>query len=407
MLALPAAQSGTCDACDSSDRPIEMRTFVRCMLHTLHPVTGLLRVNEVIDLDHAGMKVRPISESAVLAQVLFEGFTRDAEFPCEHDRPIPPPVDDHLAESLTCPYLQHQCVSKCRGVDTARLRDFGENLERLTLANKLYEMGERHRYAGDRDGAYYFFAQIHNICPGSRCDADAAMKMQEMAQLCTRPDDSVRAYAQQLNVTPPTHTPLESQPSLIDPKIVETLLKVLKEAGEFGVPRLILHVEEQSGSEEQENPETSEWRSQPNEVEFPSLFVDPVEDPLTITEEKEASEKNEDAPLDLTSLLQEVIDVIHSGQSVLVEKAGVGLDLELEVDLSGANVKVMTGYSGHRFVLVTLSPEASGDLRAAQRAHNERILNWIASLNEELFDCDAAEEEDADYGDAPVNEAIP
>jgi len=277
----------------------------------------------------------------------------------------------------------------------------------LTLASKLYEMGERHSKAGDRDGAYYFFAQIHNLCPGSRYDADAVKKMQEMAQLSTGRDHSVRAHNQETDVTPPAHAPVESQPPPVDPKLVETLLKVLKGAGEFGVPRLILHVEEPSGSEEQENRETSEWRSQPNDVEFPSLFVDPVEDPLTITEEKEAAEKGEDAPLDLVGLLQEVIDVIHSGQSVLVEKAGLGLELELEVDLSGANVKVMTGVSGHRFVLVTLSPEASGDLRAAQRAHNEHILNWIASLNEELFDCDGIDDEDADYGDEPVNEAIP
>jgi hypothetical protein len=202
-------------------------------------------------------------------------------------------------------------------------------------------------------------------------------------------------------------TTLEPQVPPIDANIVEALLKVLREAGEFGVPRLILRVDEQPGSEEQESPETSEWRSKPNKVEFPSLFVDPVDDPSTIAEEEESAEKTEPSPMELNRLIQEVIDVIHSGQSVLVEKAGVGLELELEVDLQGANVKIMTGYSGHRFVLVSLSPEASGDLRAAQRAHNERILHWIASLNEELFDCDAAEEEDADYGDEPVNEAIP
>ncbi|HEY1859877.1 MAG TPA: hypothetical protein VGG61_05965 [Gemmataceae bacterium] len=193
----------------------------------------------------------------------------------------------------------------------------------------------------------------------------------------------------------------------VDPKVIEALQKVLKEVGDLGVPRLILHVDEQPGSEELEKPEIPEWRSQPNDVEFPSLFVDPVDDPLTIAEEQEPADEVEASTVDLASLLQEVIDVIHAGQSVLVEKAGVGLELELEVDLYGANVKVLTGYSGHRFVLVSLSPEAAGDLRAAQRAHNERILHWIESLNEELFDCDAAEEEDADYGVEPINEAIP
>jgi hypothetical protein len=200
---------------------------------------------------------------------------------------------------------------------------------------------------------------------------------------------------------------LEPQLPPLDPTIVEALQKVLKQAGDLGVPRLILHVGEQPGNEEQENPETSDWRSQPNDVEFPSLFVDPVDDPLTIVEQEESADKVEASPIDLAGLIQEVIDVIHSGQSILVENAGVGLELELEVDLKGANVKVLSGYSGHRFVLVSLSPEAAGDLRAAQLAHNERILHWIESLNEELFDCDAAEEEDADYGVEPVNEAIP
>ena len=45
--------------------------------------------------------------------------------------------------------------------------------------------------------------------------------------------------------------------------------------------------------------------------------------------------------------------------------------------------------------------------QAPEEAANDRILRWIESLNEELFDCNAAEEEDAGYGVEPVNDAIP
>jgi hypothetical protein len=216
----------------------------------------------------------------------------------------------------------------------------------------------------------------------------------------------------ELQPLPDSHSGVEPQnptPALpaIDPSLIDALQKALLAVGDLGVPRLILHVEEQPDNDDQENAVPPEWPSEPSDVEFPSLFVDPVDDPLTIVEDEEPAEDLPPPAIDLSKLIQEVVDAIRAGNSVLVQKAGAGLNLEFEWQLGGARVAVLSGHDGQRYVLVSLSAEASGDLRAAQRAHDERILHWIESLNEPVFDYDAAEEEDADYGDEPANEAIP
>src|SRR5206468_971694 len=152
----------------------------------------------------------------------------------------------------------------------------------------------------------------------------------------------------------------------IDPSIVEALQKVLLDAGDPGVPHLIVHVEEQRGREEQENAIPPEWPSEPSEVEFPSLFIDPVDDPLTIAEEEESLERVVSPAVDWSKLIQEVIDAIRAAKSVLVGNAGAELERESELQLGSAKIEILTGLSGQRFILVSLSLEASGDLRALQ-----------------------------------------
>jgi hypothetical protein len=58
---------------------------------------------------------------------------------------------------------------------------------------------------------------------------------------------------------------------------------------------------------------------------------------------------------------------------------------------------------GHRFMIVCLRPEASGDLRAIQQSHNERVLRWIERMNsggnEHDDDSEAAENDTDDVDD--------
>jgi hypothetical protein len=195
----------------------------------------------------------------------------------------------------------------------------------------------------------------------------------------------------------------------IDPKIVDALQKVLNESANPTVPRLIIHVEDQPAAEEQEPAVPSEWSIEPREEEIPRLLIDPVEDQMTITSEEESDEPKDLSPEEWNALLREVIDAIRGGLSEEVEINAVLTGVPHREQFGDIGVEVTIGSGGEQYVRVSLSPEASGDLRAAQRAHNERILRWIESLNEPCAEGedDAAEEEDAAYGDEPRNEAIP
>jgi hypothetical protein len=196
----------------------------------------------------------------------------------------------------------------------------------------------------------------------------------------------------------------------IDPKIVDALEKVLKESADPTVPRLIIHIEDQPADEEQDPAVPPEWSGEPQDMEIPRLLVDPVEDELTITsEDEEPAEPNELSWEEWSALLREAIDALRSGLSVEVKPNASPTGVPQREQFGGVQVEITIGNGGEQFVKVSLSPEASGDLRAAQRAHNERILRWIESLNEPSSDEEetATEEEDAAYGDEPRNEAIP
>jgi hypothetical protein len=56
---------------------------------------------------------------------------------------------------------------------------------------------------------------------------------------------------------------------------------------------------------------------------------------------------------------------------------------------------------GHRLVVVRLVPEATGDLRERQQAHNDRVLHWIEVMNSggNSSDDDTVPSEDDDEDD--------
>jgi hypothetical protein len=196
----------------------------------------------------------------------------------------------------------------------------------------------------------------------------------------------------------------------IDPKIIDALEKVLKESTDPTVPRLIIHVEDPPASEEEEPAVPPEWSGEPQEDDIPRLLVDPADDKLTITpEDEEPAELEELSTEEWSAALRDVVDAIRAGLSVSVGTDAGPTGVPHREQFGGIEVEIALGFGGERYIKVSLTPESSGDLRAAQRAHNEGILNWIESLNEPCAEEDdaAAEEEDATYGDEPRNEAIP
>jgi len=360
------------------ERPTDLRPLVRSLLIGLHPAAGLVDVDCLVDVD---------DEAATPAFSLREipdyvhRFMRSVGEPTGQALPI--------ESSTTCPYLKRQkeCEHSHSDTKSPPLCDFEENLRKLSAASKLYDMGQAHLRNGDRESALTLFAQIHEMVPGSRYDSQGVEKIDRMGR-------------EELTPTLPP----------IDPKIVDALQKVLKETTNPTVPRLIIHVEEQPPAEEQEAAVPPEWSGEPQEEDIPRLLIDSVDDKLTIaSEDDESDEPQEFSSDEWSALLREVIDAIRAGLSEEVEINAVPTSVHHREKYGGIEVEVTLGSGGEQYVRVSLSPEASGDLRAAQRAHNERILRWIESLNEPCAEEDdsAAEEEDAAYGDEPRNEAIP
>jgi hypothetical protein len=229
-------------------------------------------------------------------------------------------------------------------------------------------------------------------------------KMERENSGCAKPSSNVgKAEESQLERVVPTLPP-------IDPKIIDALEKVLKESGDPTAPRLIIHVEDPPATEEEESAVPPEWSGEPQEDDIPRLFVDPAEEKLTITpEDEDPAEMEELSSEEWSAVLRDAVDAIRAGLSVSVDTDAGPTGVPHREQFDGIEVEIALGFGGEMFIKVSLAPESSGDLRAAQRAHNERILNWIESLNEPCTEEDdaATEEEDATYGDEPRNEAIP
>jgi hypothetical protein len=410
--AQPANLPGPVDRTDEvfpEKRPADLRPLMHNLLIGLHPAAGLVSVDCLIDFDDEdGMlafRVRDIPNPILR----FLGLAGDDCLECRGSEPtrcstgltpagtitsdliIPIGQAQALPESsTTCPYLKRQKERDQARVNSESppLCDFEANLQKLSAASKLYQTGLTRLRDGDREGALYYFEQIHEKVPGSRYDSQAIEQMDRMKR----------------DALTPTLPP-------IDPKIVDALQKVLKETGDPTVPRLIIHVEDLPASEEQEPTVPPEWSGEPQDTEIPRLLIDPVEDKkLAITSDEEEPDDSEELSTEeWSALLREVIDAIRAGLSVGVESNAGPTSASHSEHFGGIEVEITIGSGGEQYVMVSLSLEASGDLRAAQRAHNERILRWIESLNEPCADEDdaAVEEEDGTYGDESHNEAIP
>jgi hypothetical protein len=184
-----------------------------------------------------------------------------------------------------------------------------------------------------------------------------------------------------METVPPTQPyDVQLHPSLpdVDPKVVEALERVMKEAGDPLKPKLIIVPEPASDTEESEDP-VSQWPLVPPEHEIPSLYLPLETDDLDLYEDETAAAPK--AP-NAGEILRDVLDAVKQG--LYVEVSGVDpetLETKISVHVHGIECELVLGNFGHRYLLVGLLPQATRDLKALQQSLNESVLHWINVSN--------------------------
>jgi hypothetical protein len=226
---------------------------------------------------------------------------------------------------------------------------------------------------------------------------------------CEGPMTSYRIVCDQSPAPPPGSLFDLLGPSLlpIDPNNVQALQELLSETGDPDMPKLIIRAEELAPAEEAEEEEAAGWLQAPPDPDFPPLFV--VPDDLKPLPEEAADEDDDSADPepraewidpDWGSLLVEVLEAVEKKKCVEIDGDSLALLRFLgETQLGAVHLRLFAD-ADYRWqcVVVALIPEESGDLRAAQRAHNDRIIRWIEAMNET-----ADEADDGDLDCEPVD----
>src|SRR5262249_43027090 len=100
----------------------------------------------------------------------------------------PPPVSlttcPSSEPSTCCPYLKQQkeCDQFRATSESPPLRDFEENLKKLSAASRLFDKGVTRLREGDRVGARCSFAHVREMVPGSRIASQATEQIQQMEE---------------------------------------------------------------------------------------------------------------------------------------------------------------------------------------------------------------------------------
>src|SRR5262249_42209822 len=110
-------------------------------------------------------------------------------------------------------------------------------------------------------------------------------------------------------------------------------------------------------------------------------------DPPPADEEDDPQDEPADADdlpaRDLSEVLREAVEALQGGMCVDVDvSAAQGWRAQCQMQLGGVEVKVGYDGAGHCYLVFALLPEAVRDLRAAQRLHNDSVIEWIRSFDE-------------------------
>jgi tetratricopeptide (TPR) repeat protein len=173
------------------------------------------------------------------------------------------------------------------------------------------------------------------------------------------------------------------QPPAVDPLIVQAMQRLLDEVESARL--------QEPGSEEEECEPQSCW---------PYRSFDGMPGPddaeLELVIEEEPAVKVEPGPAPsaeaLGRLVQQALGAIQQSSSVDVELgSGSGLRYRCTLQIGGAHCRVLQDRAGRAVVVICTLPPAIEDPRAAQRAHEQEVLDWIEAMQGDL-----AGEEEAD-----------
>jgi hypothetical protein len=353
-------------------------------------------------------------------------------------------------DGCACPYLKQPSATNNQFQDGLVEKQVSvlENLDKLQQAKKLYDLAEYYRQVGNPVTARYYYQMVRGKCPGSRYDQMATQQINELqahqASESTSPlvieeqevlpAPSSEKRPRELSETsddpwlikflwklfwfgeqPSSDTPervhggiQESllQPALppLDPTTATALEKILAESGDPDMPKLILSTEGADSPEEHEPDPALGWLPGSPEEELSILVFFP-EDPNSPSEGEEADDEEEDAETtefvpDWNQVLREVTEAVSAGTCIEIDGTNLGhLRFLCQQQVGAITVRIFSDGDGvFRCVVASLDPEAGTDLRAAQRAFNDRIGHWIeelsASSSEDTWDNDDDELDD-------------
>ena len=310
-----------------------------------------------------------------------------------------------------------------------------DNLAKVEKAGCLFEQGEYYRRTGHAAAACFCFEQVRRLCPGSRYDEMAARQLralqaaalseerpvegeeQEIPPAAERNDLGDLSGLRRLPLTPPCERPLEGSLELlplpkpvdgealpvpsppegsllfwpadqVDPAVTAALHEVLAKTGDPEMPKLlVLNGEPPRRADPPDGAAVCDWVSGSSGPDWPSLLLLPEE---AKDAEEEEEDGHEGGPLlpevfapQWNCLLQEVLDGVRAGSWTEIDPTHLDRVWLLgEKQVGGVSVRVITDEETvWQCVVVALAPGATGDLRAAQRAENDRVTCWIESLN--------------------------
>lgn len=191
----------------------------------------------------------------------------------------------------------------------------------------------------------------------------------------------------------------------IDPRIIDQLQRALLETGDPMMPRLILYLDgeddasalhptisPQGGGQGEEAAEEEDlhlglaWPSPPPEPEIPSLYLQPPSySDVAVSYENEdvGDEELSGHAADLNDILRNAAEAIRAGEATEIDcTKALCWRQGSELHVGGVRLQLALSKNGlWRFVVVSLTPEVSGDLRAAQRSQLDRTLRWIEAMN--------------------------
>jgi hypothetical protein len=220
-----------------------------------------------------------------------------------------------------------------------------------------------------------FEAYFHAIGLGSR-----PINISDRKSTCPPP-----AVPELLHVGKETEIqPNEEQPDPgpdlppVDPKIVDALEKILAEAADPLPAKLVILDSAHYLGDHQAEP-VSEWPCGPSPVKMPSMLAEP-ENPDAALEDDDDS--REAVPDDFDELFREALESLRSHAWIDIDSSREdGLRAECELQIGGIDLKLIRNEPGQCWAVIKLLPEACPDLRAAQRAHNDSMIDWIVSLS--------------------------